>query len=666
MKIRLFYPAFDPGAVEGLGDIDERFLFQGTFYKFDGPLLDGLVSERVALIDFNPVSGALESPMRVLPPEGGQKLHQLDVREKDLIARPRSVASIATLCFGTVMRTLYLVERSLGTEVTWAFDGKQLLVVPRAGYKANAFYERSSHSLQFFFVPGGGGAPATNEAGEDLNGVYTALSPDIVSHETAHALIDALAPYLHHAASPESLALHEAIADLTALIFSLHTPHFLTYIVEKHGDDGDLDAAYIGEIAEEVGKLRSSGSPLAGGAGDDGEARHYLRNLSNSYALRRRDGMEVMRSIRPHDLSQVLSGALFDFFEVVYKDARERRKKERHVNSDQAAALAIYWSAEILTNMIYRALDYLPPGEISFADFGRAMLAADRIYMPSGDKAEIIRDQLATELERRGICNKKQLDPSKLARLPDLSKENLERFVDESNDWQIYEFVRRFARLFCLPDNTVFKVHDAKLFREKTIFEPAKSEVATALDKSKARFEARDAGGDPIDDETEETERPDEAIPGGKGQREKRTIRELLIKISWKRTELVKTAGGSERDVEFRFGTTVSIDLDKKIVLARLTTNPDGFPDNYYMASQSHQQRARAALIEDWYERGILVGSSAFDDEDGMKQPRMVSTNGVYELRNMAHMLHIADDKDVFLADWMQADEDEGEVSVRP
>lgn len=129
---------------------------------------------------------------------------------------------------------------------------------------------------------------------------------------------------------------------------------------------------------------------------------------------------------------------------------------------------------------------------------------------------------------------------------------------------------------------------------------------------------------------------------------------------------MVKTGSRPERAVEFRFGTTVSIDLDAKIVLTRLTTNPDGFPESYYMASQSHQQRARALLIEDWYERGMLVGSSAFDDEDGMKQPRMVSTNGVYELRNMAHMLHVADDKDVFLADWMQTDEDEGGAGVRP
>ncbi len=665
MKIRLFYPALDPGAIEE-HDIDERLLFQGTFYEFDGPLLDGLISERVALIDFDPKTGALEPSIPVRPPIGGQKLHQLGIKREELMAHPMSVHSIQTLCFGAVMRTLHLVESSLGTSVKWAFDGKQLLVVPRAGYQPNAFYERSSHSLQFFFVPNGGGPPE-NDNDKNLNGVYTALSPDIVSHETAHALVDAIAPYLHDAASPESLALHEAIADLTALIFSLRTPNFITHIIETYGGAGDLEAANIGEIAEQIGKLRASGSPMTRDTQEGGETRHYLRNLSNNYALRSRKDMQAINSHEPHALSQVLSGALFDFFEAVYKDAKDRRQWERGVNADQAAGYAINWSAIILTNLVYRALDYLPPGEVSFADFGRAMLAADRIYMPSGDKAETIRAHLVDQLERRAICAKSRLDPTKKsARFPDLSKENLERFVDESNDWQIYEFVRRFSRLFCLPDNTVFKVHDARLFHEKKVFVPIKSDIAAAQENAKARYESGTVGRAAAmsDDETE-TDELAEMLDDSTGQREERTIRELLIKVSWKRAERLSMADGSERNVEFRFGTTVSIDLDAKKVLARLTTNPDGFPDNFYMASQPRQQKLREELIDDWYQRGVLVGSSGFGD-DGVKQPRMVSTNGVYELRNMAHMLHVAHESEVLLADWMKSGNNEGGRHDRP
>ncbi|NJO37353.1 MAG: hypothetical protein HC871_06685 [Rhizobiales bacterium] len=659
MKIKLFYPAFDPGAVEASDAIDPRLLIQGTFYDFDGPLLDGLISERVALIDFDPASGALVRSSRVMPPVRHQTLHRLDVTEDQLMAAPKSVLAIQTLCFGAVMRTLHIVEGSLGTAVTWAFDGKQLLVVPRAGYQANAFYERSSHSLQFFFVPTGE-APPGDAHGGNLDGVFTALSPDIVAHETAHALVDAIAPYLHDAASPESLALHEAIADLTALIFSLRTPNFLTYIIERHGGDGDLDAAYVGEIAEEIGKLHAGSSPMTGDVQDNGETRHYLRNLSNKLALRPRKGMTAIGSHEPHALSQVMSGALFDVFKAIFKDAKKRRQEEKGLSAEQAAAYAINWSAIILTNMVYRALDYLPPGEISFADFGRAMLAADRIYWPAGDKAERIRAHLAAQIARRAICRQSQLDPRRLARFPDLSNEHLERFVDESNDWQIYDFVRRFGRLFCLPDNTAFKVHDAKLVREKTVFVTEETDLVAAQETSKARMGSDGAvtGAFGADDAAD-TDPAQEALDDSTAQRKERTFRELLIKVSWKRAETLSMADGSERTVEFRFGTTVSIDLDAKIVLARLTTNPDGFPESYHMASQAHQRRLRATLIGDWHRRGILVGSSAYE-EQSIQQPRMVPNNGAYELRNMMHMLHMAQDSTVLLAAWMKAGGEEG------
>ncbi|MEZ5936490.1 MAG: hypothetical protein R3F54_32260 [Alphaproteobacteria bacterium] len=634
MKIKLFYPAFDPGAVEQRRDITKAHLFQGTYYSFDGPLLNGLVSKRVALLDFDPVTGALVPGPEVLPPKRGQKLHRLDVQERDLIAHPKNATSIQALCFGAVMRCIYLVERSLGRDIDWAFDGDQLLVVPRAGYQPNAFYQRSSHSLQFFFVPTGGPSE-----GGDLDGVFTALSPDIVAHETAHALVDAIAPSLHDAASPESLALHEAIADVTAFIVSVRAPKFLRYVVERHGDADNLKAAYLGEIAEEIGKLRGTGSAAMSARGDGDEIRPSLRNLANTYALTASKGMQQVTSHEPHELSLVLSGALFSFFEtMVDREKSEIVKAGR--KPAEATAIAITMAASILTNVMYRALDYLPPGEISFADFGRAMLAADRIYMP-GDGAESVRDLLAAELQRRGICDRDRLYPQDRARFPDLSEENLERFADESNDWQIYDFVRRFGRLFCQPDNTVFKVHDSKLFNEKTVHVLKETELAAAHEKAKTGLAASD---DAIDDSGSDMV--------------KTIIPELLIKVSWYAGDRLSMDDRSARDVDFRYGTTVSINLKDKTVLTRLTTNPDGFDEAYNMASQSRQRGLREMLIADWYRRGLLVASSSAG-ETFQQQPQMVAANGTYTLRNMAHMLHVADDSEAFLAEWLRDRQDE-------
>jgi hypothetical protein len=79
--------------------------------------------------------------------------------------------------FGGVYKALDMFEDedTLGRKVRWAFPGPQLLIVPRAGEWANAYYERESRSLQLFFV---------TEA--DGRRVYTCQSQDIIGHETAH------------------------------------------------------------------------------------------------------------------------------------------------------------------------------------------------------------------------------------------------------------------------------------------------------------------------------------------------------------------------------------------------------------------------------------------------------------------------------------------------
>ena len=50
--------------------------------------------------------------------------------------------------------------------------------------------------------------------------------------------------------------------------------------------------------------------------------------------------------------------------------------------------------------MIFRALDYLPPGEASFADYGRAILASDQASYPDDDQE---RRWITEEFVRRHI-----------------------------------------------------------------------------------------------------------------------------------------------------------------------------------------------------------------------------------------------------------------------
>ena len=119
---------------------------------------------------------------------------------------------------------MYEDQGVLGREVRWAFDAPQLLIVPRAGLMENAYYERDSHSLQFFFFP---------SSQDEKEMVYTSLARDIVAHETGHAILDGIAPHLWFAITPQSRALHEAIGDLTALLVSIESNKLRESVLKK-------------------------------------------------------------------------------------------------------------------------------------------------------------------------------------------------------------------------------------------------------------------------------------------------------------------------------------------------------------------------------------------------------------------------------------------------
>ena len=177
------------------GDVHDRFL-------------DGPACRRIAVVDFDPATGAPSPPPATFAPFKSNPRSGKYVADDD----DTSAASIAVNAFGTVFQTVQMFEGpdALGRQVDWAFGSEQLLVVPRAGEWANAFYDRGTRSLQFFSFVGRTG-----------DRVHTALSRDVVAHECGHALLDAVVPSLYDGSTPQSVAIHEAVADLVAVIMAL-------------------------------------------------------------------------------------------------------------------------------------------------------------------------------------------------------------------------------------------------------------------------------------------------------------------------------------------------------------------------------------------------------------------------------------------------------------
>jgi hypothetical protein len=114
-------------------------------------LRDGPTSARFAVVDYDSTNNTLTPPAVwdrnqncYCAPDGKPlddnslklyQFHQLSV-------------------WATVQNTLDYFESGfgLGRRITWAFEGNRLIVLPHAGYGENAYYDRASKSLQFYFL----------------------------------------------------------------------------------------------------------------------------------------------------------------------------------------------------------------------------------------------------------------------------------------------------------------------------------------------------------------------------------------------------------------------------------------------------------------------------------------------------------------------------------
>ncbi len=399
--------------------------------------LHGPACRRLAVVDFDPATGApLPPPARFTPPKSDRTARGSYAIGRD----PASPATLAVNAFGTAFLTMKLFENedALGREVVWAFSGEQLLIVPRAGERANAFYDRETRSLQFFWF--------TADSGQV---VYTALSRDIVAHECGHALLDAVVPSLYDSATPESIAIHEAVADVVAVLLALDSRRLRESVLARSKNTLEGANAFS-RIAEQFGMSQ---------LGPGGVKRTELRELANT------DTRTTLAGQRPHRLSTLLSAIFYDTLKHTYELRFARLMSTPSPETgmppraDQAANKALGTAYMAFRRLLLRGIDYLPPGELSFADVGRAALAADRAVVSdddAGDERRRRRAAFARRFVDRELVGKPgELDspaPAALSvepgRIPEL----------RDSDYAAYEYVGAAREEIGIPPGAPFTV----------------------------------------------------------------------------------------------------------------------------------------------------------------------------------------------------------------
>lgn len=373
-RLRVF--AFDPSLA---GELETAAINQITLEVPWEHLAPGPVGEYLEVVDVDPASDRAYWPVDLddpyllaqdglAPAEGDPRFHQ-------------------QMVYAVAMTTIKRFEEALGRRTLWSVPRHgsekyqyipRLRIYPHALREANAYYSPDKKALLFGYF-----RAAAAHGQKVLPGglVFTCLSHDIIAHETTHALLDGMHRRFAEPSNPDVLAFHEALADIVALFQHFSYPQALRHQLAR--TRGDLSSQnLLGELAQQFGQAIGSHGALRDALGTHDAAGRWQPMLPDPLLLRRTD--------EPHARGAILVAAVFGAFLRIYQartadlfriaSAGTGVLPEGDLHPDLVARLAdeAATTAHHLLRMCIRALDYCPPVDVTFGDFLRALVTADR------------------------------------------------------------------------------------------------------------------------------------------------------------------------------------------------------------------------------------------------------------------------------------------------
>ncbi len=339
------------------------------------PLRAGPQGSRIEVIDFDGASKRYYPPVDLDDPnvlmQGG-----IDPTESDPRFHQQMVYAVA-------MRTLENFDRALGRTVLLGRSSyPRLRLIPHAFYGANAFYDRSMNAILFGYFRADTADPGPNLPGQN---VFTCLSHDIIAHEMTHAIVDRLRPYFLEPSNQDVLAFHEGFADIVALFQHFSFLDVLRDELQRKRLD-IRERGILVDLARQFGYATGGGQALRS-ALDTPEKRLYETVLE------------------PHERGSILVAAVFDaFFNIYQRRIRDLIRiatggtgnlpqGDLHPDLVNRVATEAARTAQGMLTMCIRAFDYLPPVDITFGDYLRALVTADFELSPEdeyGQRAAVI------------------------------------------------------------------------------------------------------------------------------------------------------------------------------------------------------------------------------------------------------------------------------------
>jgi hypothetical protein len=215
----------------------------------------------------------------------------------------------------------------------------------------------------------------------------------VIVHEMTHAIVDRLRPLFLEPSNVDVLAFHEGFADIVALFQHFSFQDILRDQIQRTRSDIRSPTQLV-QLAQQFGYATGGGKALRSALDQPGSK---LRATI----------------IEPHERGSILVAAVFDGFFKTY----QRRitdlvriatggtgtlpQGDLHPDLVNRIATEASRTAQRVLDMCIRAFDYMPPVDVTFGDFLRAMITADFELVP--DDEFNCREAMIEAFRLRGI-----------------------------------------------------------------------------------------------------------------------------------------------------------------------------------------------------------------------------------------------------------------------
>ena len=411
---------------------------------FEPELLPGPIGEYLEVLDVDPASGCAYSPVDLDHPwllaqdgvdrsESNPHFHQQMVYAVGMKTIGHFEEALGRPIFWSPLRPWDNTSEDRDNAAEITVKGKPVLsdqfvrrlrLYPHALRSQNAFYSPTKRAILFGYFPAGSGSPGAEYPG---GMVFTCLAHDIIAHEMTHALLDGIHYRYTEPTNPDVYAFHEAFADLVALLQRFTYRELLEdQIAKARGrlDAGTLMTRLALQFGQATGRhhaLRDAlgyiveqsrqqapgeWNTLAAEKSSDGRsettivdaARPFGDDLRHVWQRFKADPTLLDQVEEPHQRGAFLVAAVFDAFLTIYEARVADLKRiatggtgvlpagDLHPDLVRRIAHEATQAAHHVLRMCIRAIDYVPPTDLTFGEYLRALITADSDLVPDDDR----------------------------------------------------------------------------------------------------------------------------------------------------------------------------------------------------------------------------------------------------------------------------------------